>query len=164
MPKPPTVPISPVEGLQHGRLTLISRTTASDPRVLKAATPPSYLDQGALWECHCSCGAICFYSNFALKKGKIKSCGCLRRSKIASKATTRVPNTELRVIRDSMKIQRGKHMHARMNGNGQAENEAYEELVRLYNRKRELEIQIKTTKIQLEQKKLQSGDTLPDIE
>jgi hypothetical protein len=42
-------------------------------------TPPSYIKQGHIWECSCSCGKVFLISEYVLQKGENKSCGCKRR-------------------------------------------------------------------------------------
>lgn len=33
-----------------------------------------------VWECRCDCGGICYVSTNNLKRGAVKSCGCIRKS------------------------------------------------------------------------------------
>ena len=46
---------------------------------LIAVRPLEKRDQsgGVLWECKCDCGNVCYASGIQLRKGNIKSCGCL---------------------------------------------------------------------------------------
>jgi hypothetical protein len=59
-------PLVDLTGRQFTRLTVIKL----------APRHPSYT--GTMWECKCSCGKTCVSWGQHLRKGRMKSCGCLR--------------------------------------------------------------------------------------
>lgn len=60
-------------GKRYGRLLVIER---HDP----AKHGPYYLTtQNALWVCRCDCGETTVVMGCNLRRGLVKSCGCLRR-------------------------------------------------------------------------------------
>lgn len=64
-------------GNKYGRLTVIERGGNS-------------LDRQAMWVCQCSCGKIHIVRGTALRRGEVKSCGCLvyeKRKKVAPDLT-----------------------------------------------------------------------------
>ncbi len=56
-------------GQRFGKLTVLSKENAQK-------------DGHTRWQCRCDCGNVCTVTSFALRKGKIKSCGCGRRKDI----------------------------------------------------------------------------------
>jgi hypothetical protein len=58
-----------------GRLTVVKRA-------YKAA-PGDYF-----WECKCSCGSIKIARGHTLRKGELRSCGCLQKEQLSSRNTT----------------------------------------------------------------------------
>lgn len=57
-------------GNRYGRLTVLYRTQPTD----KLRT-----DTNAYWLCACECGKVTVASGNNLRRGKVQSCGCLRR-------------------------------------------------------------------------------------
>lgn len=64
------MPVKDMTGLRFGRLTVIERADniVYSPR-----------QQFARWKCICDCGKEITSSGVELRKGKVKSCGCLRK-------------------------------------------------------------------------------------
>lgn len=60
-------------GKTFGRLT-----------ILKAIPAPRY--GGRRYKCQCSCGNICFSMSSSIRKGKTKSCGCLKTETIIAQS------------------------------------------------------------------------------
>jgi hypothetical protein len=61
-------------GQKFGRLKVIMRTKKTD------ATG------NAFWLCECECGRVKEYDSYRLRRGLVKSCGCLRREKLDKRA------------------------------------------------------------------------------
>jgi hypothetical protein len=60
-------PIQPGDQLPKSRLTVVSRSERSRPS----------------WNCVCKCGGKTVVTDYALKVGNVRSCGCLRRESMA---------------------------------------------------------------------------------
>ncbi len=56
-------------GNRYGRLMVVSRVYP----------PRSADDNSAYWLCRCDCGTEVYVSGPQLRRGKVRSCGCLRR-------------------------------------------------------------------------------------
>jgi hypothetical protein len=65
-PAPENFKFVDLTGRQFGRLTVLCHVGSSPYG-------------GTLWKCQCSCGNRCVKRDGSLKRGKTKSCGCLRR-------------------------------------------------------------------------------------
>lgn len=57
--------IKDISNQRFGRLTAIKPTTQHDK------------SGNILWKCRCDCGKICYISGLQMRKGYVKSCGCL---------------------------------------------------------------------------------------
>lgn len=55
-----------IVGNTYGRLTVIESTSKRD------------INGAVLWKCECTCGKLAYASVSNLKKGAVRSCGCLR--------------------------------------------------------------------------------------
>ncbi len=60
--------------LKFGRLTIIGRSENRGTRTS--------------WNCKCDCGSVISVTSNQLKRGRTKSCGCLRRETAAQRAMT----------------------------------------------------------------------------
>lgn len=59
--------ITDLTGKKFGRLTVIERALENTPI------------GSARWHCKCGCGTACIINGAALRNGRTKSCGCLRK-------------------------------------------------------------------------------------
>ena len=69
---PPYEGYKDLRGRKYGRLTVVEKCGADK-------------DGSALWLCQCECGETKIVSRANLRKGRVKSCGCLRRRRKTSK-------------------------------------------------------------------------------
>ncbi len=71
-------------GKRYNRLTVIARAT------LNAA------NGDARWICECDCGQQCVVDSYRLRKGRTKSCGCLRREDSARRSSDNAAFIEMK--------------------------------------------------------------------
>lgn len=134
--------INPVPGMRYFQLVFGEKTTASDPRVTACHTPVSYLAQGSLRECFCDCGALAFVSDYVLRKGNVKSCGHVRADQLRGARKTYAPRGQLVDLKNQIRIERSKHVLARLSHDLAAEDQSYKKLLDLYNAKKAAQMQI----------------------
>lgn len=65
-------------GMEIGRLTVRERVRDIIHHPSYPDTKTSYLNQGKIHECACTCGRIVLLSEAILRSNRIQSCGCLR--------------------------------------------------------------------------------------
>lgn len=126
-------------GVKVGKLEMIEPVKASEPRVVESRTPFSYIAQGSLWECKCDCGTICYISEYQLERQKVKSCGCIGRSRHASVLFRAERVNKLNQIRAKIKENQSAHAQARRKGNQQEENRLFDLGKLLHAEKKDLE-------------------------
>jgi hypothetical protein len=95
------------EALMGGRFRDLSGQKIEGTRWTVLSRAPNNERRQACWYCECECGTTKVISSADLKSGKTRSCGCLRRQKLAQRVT--------------------KHGHAR-NGENSAEYKAWQSM------------------------------------
>jgi NAD-dependent SIR2 family protein deacetylase len=87
-------------GLNIGKLTFLQKVMPSDPGVIEAGTPLTYILQGSLWQCRCNaCERICYISKFQLERKKAISCGCIKRQREQHFSKTHAERNRLKFLK-----------------------------------------------------------------
>jgi hypothetical protein len=102
MPKSRNEKIFITDGTEIGRLAVgeLVRDVRNHP--LTNDTSASYVRQGRLRECHCSCGVDRLIPESALATGRIQSCGCLRREMLDKARLDNLANVERRHLKSQI--------------------------------------------------------------
>ncbi len=131
-----------LEGSIVGELVVGQLVDLDDPRVV--IVPRGYLAHGRLRLCFCSCGRDVIYSEFMLKREKVKSCGHIRYAKTIRKAQKDKLRKQLKDLNGRISILTAHYTNARNLGNTKLEGELMETLLDLHNQARSLRLQIKS--------------------
>lgn len=86
-------------GSSFGRLTVVTRHGSKDGR--------------ALWLCRCLCGKTVFNNTNVLRRGKVKSCGCLRAELVSTAFTKHGFSKIKRTIEQKVFMKKWKNMRNR---------------------------------------------------
>lgn len=68
--------IKDIAGKRFGRLVVSE--VVSNKNEIRSKLNRKFRSSGCVFKCYCDCGNISFVGEYELKKGSIKSCGCLR--------------------------------------------------------------------------------------
>lgn len=83
-------------GMKVGRLTVGDHVAYPKTHELWEETKKIHRLRGNLHECICDCGKFVLYSYEALSKGKVQSCGCLRREILEEAKRFRMEKDEVK--------------------------------------------------------------------
>lgn len=141
MPKLASKPLILItEGTVIGQLVVGELLPSEDPRM--SLVPLGYQVHGRVRECFCSCGKNAFYSEYALARGKLKSCGHLRFIKLLNGEKNREIRKQIKDLRERISTLNVHYQRARQLGNTKAESGFMETL-------QDLHSQIKALKLRL---------------